>query len=66
MLNNQVLPAISCYLPPPMDGSLLTSSSRVTAFKPVIKEVNESFKHGYPSPPLQFSNDRELYYPRIL
>ncbi|CAG8441956.1 11867_t:CDS:2 [Diversispora eburnea] len=59
MCNNQILPAISCiYLPPPMDGSPLTSSSRITAFKPVVKEVNDPFKHGYPSPPLQ----RELYY----
>ncbi|CAG8721441.1 7797_t:CDS:2, partial [Acaulospora morrowiae] len=63
MLNNtidQVLPAIShLYLSPPMDCPLLTSSGRITAFKPVVKEIYDPYKYGCPSP----VDDHDLYYP---
>ncbi|CAG8827307.1 5547_t:CDS:2 [Gigaspora margarita] len=60
MLNNNILPAISClYLPQPIDSTMLTSTSRITAFKPVVKEVNDPYKYGYPSP-VEAPND--VYY----
>jgi hypothetical protein len=69
--NTYVLPAISClYMPQPMESSL-TSSTRITAFKPVIKEnKNDPYKKfGYPSPveaPLSLPNERELYFASTL
>ncbi|CAB4396073.1 unnamed protein product [Rhizophagus irregularis] len=64
-----VLPAISC-LYQPMESSL-TSSTRITAFKPVIKEnKNDPYKKfGYPSPveaPLTLPNERDLYFASTL
>ncbi|CAG8469490.1 7337_t:CDS:2 [Racocetra fulgida] len=60
MLN---LPAISClYLPQPIDSTMLTSTTRITAFKPVkpvVKEINDPYKYGYPSP-VEAPND--VYY----
>ncbi|CAG8463729.1 833_t:CDS:2 [Funneliformis caledonium] len=69
LIGNYVLPAISClYLQQPLDISL-TSSTRITAFKPVVKENNnDPYKFGYPSPveaPLSLPtnhNERDLYF----
>ncbi|CAI2165498.1 5642_t:CDS:2 [Funneliformis geosporum] len=69
LIGNYVLPAINClYLQQPMETSL-TSSTRITAFKKVVKENNnDSYKFGYPSPveaPLSLPSthdERDLYY----
>ncbi|CAG8571742.1 333_t:CDS:2 [Acaulospora colombiana] len=61
MLNNNVDLVHSfgrICLSPPVDGSLLTSSGRITAFKPVVKEPYDPYRCGYPSP----VDDRDLYY----
>src|SRR2546429_9754942 len=45
-----ILPAINCSYLRPIETSL-TSSSRITAFKPVVKDnINDLYKFGYPSP----------------
>lgn len=64
-----VLPTINdFYSQQPMEISL-TSSTRITAFKPVVKDTsNDPYKFSYPSPveaPLSLPNERDLYFMRM-
>ena len=47
----------------------LTSTTRITAFKPVVKDIsNDPYKFSYPSPveaPLPLPNERDLYLMRM-